>query len=89
MANATPVIATRAIDLPEYLGPSAIYIDGSAGALADAILELDADDERIKTLGRELRERAAREFSYERTAQRISDVYAQALGSNGGDRASR
>ena len=29
MVNATPVIATRAVDIPEYLGDLGIYIDGS------------------------------------------------------------
>ncbi len=37
MVNATPVIATRAVDIPEYLGQLGIYVDGSGDSIAEAI----------------------------------------------------
>jgi hypothetical protein len=33
MVNATPVIATRAVDIPEYLGELGIYVDGTAESI--------------------------------------------------------
>jgi glycosyltransferase involved in cell wall biosynthesis len=41
MMNATPVIATRAADIPEYLGDLDIYIDGTAESIVQAIMKVE------------------------------------------------
>ena len=51
MVNATPVIATRAVDIPEYLGDLGIYIDGSASAIAGAISEIEIGRTNLSALG--------------------------------------
>jgi len=83
MANATPVIARRAIDMPEYLGDAAIYTDGSAESLATAILELDRDEERVKSLGLQLRSRAQSQFTFGGMAERLLRVCNEALAPTG------
>ncbi|HEV2208390.1 MAG TPA: glycosyltransferase family 4 protein [Verrucomicrobiae bacterium] len=84
MSNATAVIATRAVDIPEYLGDSAIYTDGSARSLAEAVLALDADPERAKRLGAELRQRAEKEFTFGNMSEKLLRVCTEALGASGG-----
>jgi glycosyltransferase involved in cell wall biosynthesis len=79
MANATPVIASRAVDLPEYLGDLGIYVDGSGTSLARALVELDRDPMRVRDVGRRLRERAESQFSQERIAEEILQIYFAAL----------
>lgn len=76
MANATPVIATRAADISEYLGELGIYIDGSSEAIANAICDIESGRLEIRELGHRLRERAASELEVGKIAERICDLYA-------------
>jgi len=79
MANATPIIATRKAELPEYLGEDAIYIEeNSPEELADAVLSLMNDRDGARTLGRNLRKRAEDKFSWKVIAGKVSKVYGEA-----------
>jgi glycosyltransferase involved in cell wall biosynthesis len=78
MANATPIIATRAIDIPEYLGELGIYIDGSAASIAAAILEIEGGAVKLDRLGAGLRAKAHVELGYDRIAAVIASEYSRA-----------
>ena len=60
MVNATPVVATRAVDIPEYLGELGIYIDGSSASIVDAVLEIESGRRDLIALGSDLRAKALR-----------------------------
>ena len=77
MVNATPVIATRAVDIPEYLGDLGIYVDGSAKSIADAIIEIEKDGRDLKGLGQKLRTKALTELDYSKIAQDLSGKYSR------------
>jgi len=78
MANATPVIATREAELPEYLGEEGIYIEeNSPEELADAVLSLINDQDLVHSMGRNLRKRAEGRFSWEIVAGEISEIYGE------------
>jgi len=62
MVNATPVVATRAVDIPEYLGELGIYIDGSSASIVDAVLEIESGRRDLIALGNGLRARALAEL---------------------------
>ncbi len=75
MVNATPVIATRAVDIPEYLGDLGIYIDGSGASIADAITEIESGRRNLDELGPKLRARALAELDYNKIADGLSREY--------------
>jgi len=75
MVNATPVIATRAVDIPEYLGELGIYLDGSAASLVDAVTKVEAGQYDLRTLGQQLRSKALAELDYHKIAQELSQEY--------------
>lgn len=77
MANATPVIATRCVDIPEYLGSSGIYIDGSAASIAQAIIDAEADGAKLQAIGMELRQRAIQQLDVKAVAERMRDIYSR------------
>ena len=77
MVNATPVIATRAVDIPEYLGELGIYVDGTAASIADAITEVESGSRDLKVLGEKLRARALAELDYSKIAQDLSGEYSR------------
>jgi glycosyltransferase involved in cell wall biosynthesis len=77
MVNATPVIATRAVDIPEYLGDLGIYVDGSAKSIADAIIEIENGGRDLKCLGEKLRAKALTELDYGKIAQDLSAEYSR------------
>jgi len=77
MVNATPVIATRAADIPEYLGDLGIYIDGSASSIAKAIVELESGSKDLAKLGHNLRAKALAELDYRKIALKLSQEYAR------------
>ena len=77
MVNATPVIATRAVDIPEYLGELGIYIDGTAASIADAITEVESGSRDLNVLGEKLRARALAELDYSKIAQDLSGEYSR------------
>ena len=77
MVNATPVIATRAVDIPEYLGDLGIYVDGSAASLVDAICEIESGRRNLGELGERLRARALAELDYHKIASELSREYSR------------
>lgn len=77
MVNATPVIATGAIDIPEYLGDLGIYVDGSAASIADAIVEIESGHRDLADSGASLRARALNELDYSKIAHDLSEEYAR------------
>jgi glycosyltransferase involved in cell wall biosynthesis len=78
MANATPVIATRKADLPEYLEDLGIYIaEDSARELADAMGRLKDDPAAARALGIELRKRAESKYSKEVIGGELLKIYRE------------
>jgi glycosyltransferase involved in cell wall biosynthesis len=77
MVNATPVIATRAVDIPEYLGDLGIYIDGSAAAIAGAISEIESGRKNLSAVGQGLRTKALAELDYNKIAEELSTEYSR------------
>jgi len=76
MANATPVVATRCADLPEYLGDFGLYIDErSTFQLVNTIVGLIKDKKKVDSLGRKLRHRAEYEFDLDKVADDIIQEY--------------
>jgi glycosyltransferase involved in cell wall biosynthesis len=80
MVNATPVIATRAVDIPEYLGDLGIYVDGSANSIADTICRIEEGSIDLTTLGKKLRAKALAELDYQKIAEEISGMYSRMSG---------
>jgi len=80
MVNATPVIATRAVDIPEYLGDLGIYTDGSAAAIAEAISEIESGRPDLSALGERLRAKALAELDYDKIAEDLSTEYSRISG---------
>jgi len=77
MVNATPVIATRMGDIPEYLGDLGIYVDGSAKSIADAICQIEDGAVDLATLGKNLREKALSELDHHKIAEELSGIYSK------------
>jgi glycosyltransferase involved in cell wall biosynthesis len=75
MVNATPIIATRAVDIPEYLGGLGIYIDGSPASIVEAIIQVESGQHDLTTLGQSLRAKALAELDYHKIAQQLSREY--------------
>jgi glycosyltransferase involved in cell wall biosynthesis len=75
MVNATPVIATRAVDIPEYLGEFGIYIEGSALSIADAITQVESGQTDLREFGKQLRAKALAELDYHKIAGELSREY--------------
>jgi glycosyltransferase involved in cell wall biosynthesis len=78
MALAKPVVASHVSALPEIVVPGETGLlvrAGDFGGLADSIDSLLADPQRATVMGRVGRDRARREFTVERMAQRTADVY--------------
>ncbi len=80
MVNATPVIATRAVDIPEYLGDLGIYVDGTANSIADAICRIEERSIDLNILGKKLRAKALAELDYQRIAEELSGMYSRMSG---------
>lgn len=80
MVNASPVIATRAVDIPEDLGELAIYIDRSAAAIAEAICEMESGRKNLTAWGEPLRTKALAELDYNRVAEELSAQYSRISG---------
>jgi glycosyltransferase involved in cell wall biosynthesis len=73
MACGTPVVAVREPALVEVAGDAAVLVDD--GKLADGIRTALSERERLRAAGLE----RAREFTWERTAERTLAVYREAL----------
>ncbi len=82
MANATPVIATNVIGLPEYINGCGILVNpNSPEELAEAMIKLmDNADLRIE-FGRKGRQRAANCFAWDVVAKKTVDIYRNVLNS--------
>jgi glycosyltransferase involved in cell wall biosynthesis len=83
MERARPVIATAVGGLPEIVadGETGLVVpSGDAEALAEAIVGLAGALERAVEMGAAGRERALAEFTPERSARRIEELYSSALG---------
>jgi glycosyltransferase involved in cell wall biosynthesis len=76
MANATPVIGTRCVDIPEYLGSLGIYIDGSPESIANAIYDIENGSTDIRSLGMELRHKATEEMDINQIGKNLCSIYA-------------
>ncbi len=80
MANATPVVATDAVELPEYLGDAAVYVPvNNSAILAEKMRELLNDSQKRQNLAKKLRERAETIFSWENVAKQLLKEYEKAL----------
>jgi len=56
---------------------------GDAEQISDLIVQLTADAERLKALGRSARERVERQFSIERMVKRYGEMYSELMNSTG------
>ncbi len=80
MASGLPVMASRAASIPEVAGDAALLVDPEdAGAWADGLVRLLADDAFRAELVSRGRERAAL-CTWERTARLTRDVYRRVAG---------
>jgi glycosyltransferase involved in cell wall biosynthesis len=80
MERARPVIASAVGGLPEIVahGETGLVVPpGDAEALADAIVTLAGDHERVTAMGRAGRDRALTEFPPERSVARIEELYSR------------
>lgn len=78
MALARPIVATNVGGNPELVeeGKSGRLVPAAdPGALAEAVLDLVADPEEARRMGREARRRVAEEFSLEGMAERHEALY--------------
>jgi len=81
MAMALPTVAFDTPVNREYLGTLGVYAGrtGDPAALADAVAGLLNDPQRRTELGRQLRARAARHFSWDRTGRHLLNIYRTIL----------
>lgn len=83
MALGQPVVAYDTPVHREYLGEAGVYVpQGDVEALADAIRELVHDPDRRSYLGRQLRQRAARNYSWAAAGDRINTLYQNLVQQN-------
>ena len=79
MASGTPVVTSNVSSLPEVVGDAAVLVDPySAEAIADGILSVL----RSSHLRDDLRERGfarVKAYSWQRSVQRVRDVYGEVL----------
>jgi glycosyltransferase involved in cell wall biosynthesis len=80
MVNGTPVIATRAVDIPEYLGDLGIYVDGSGESIADAIVRVELGTADVGILGAKMRQKAMAELDSHKIAEQLTGMYTQIRG---------
>jgi len=80
MANGVPVIASRSVGLPEYLGQDGIFLkEGDPLGLAEVMLKLIRDPVQREALGRRLSEKAAKSFSWEVIANEHIELFRSVL----------
>lgn len=85
MAMALPTVAFDTPVSREYLGDLGVYAEaGDHISLAEAIESLLSDEKKAAALGRKLRERAMREYSWERAGERILEIYDSLCRRKGG-----
>jgi glycosyltransferase involved in cell wall biosynthesis len=88
MAMALPTVAFDTPVSREYLGTLGVYAEraGDPAALADAIAGLLREPQRRTELGRKLRARATRHFSWDRAGRHLLNIYRTVLESKARDR---
>ena len=82
MAASKPVVATNGGGIPEIVidGVTGLLVRmGDSEAMADAILRLLADPNRAMEMGRLGRQRVVANFTIERTASQVAEIYAKIL----------
>ncbi len=81
MAMALPVVAYDTPVSREYLGSLGVYASplGDVEALARALASVVADPVAARALGRQLRERAGRHYSWARTGRQLQRVYQSVI----------
>ncbi|HPC47980.1 MAG TPA: glycosyltransferase, partial [Deltaproteobacteria bacterium] len=80
MACRVPVVSTTGGALPEVVGDAGVLVPpGDAQALARAIAGLLDDPQRRETLARAGYERVRRHFTWRNTAERVVEVYREAI----------
>jgi len=81
MANAVPVIATRNVGLPEYLGEAGVYIRKNGPEdLAQKMKQLMNNADLRVTLGSELRKRALEQYSWDVIARKTFGLFKEIIG---------
>ena len=83
MASSVPVVATRVGGTPEIVrdGETGILVPArDSAALASAVLDLQANSDRRRSMGEAGRARVVSEFSLERMVQRYEQLYGEVLG---------
>lgn len=84
MAMALPTVAFDTPGQREYLGKYGTYAPlGDSAALAQRILALVASPAQRRELGQHLRSRAIQQFSWERSAQIMQEMYEKVLRRDG------
>ena len=74
MACATPVIASNSSSIPEVVGDAGVLIDPQdIDALCEALLQMEADENRCKILSQKGMQRA-KEFSWQTSAKALQKV---------------
>ncbi|OAQ51248.1 hypothetical protein HTG_18060 [Natrinema mahii] len=85
LACGVPVVATTGGGLPEVVGDAGVLVEpGDSDAIADAVRDLLADDDRRRELGRRGRERILEEFDWERAARETVREYRAAIETRSG-----
>ena len=81
MSMALPIVATSVSDIPEVLGPDCgrIVAPNDVEALTTAIGDLLESPEEAARLGRNARERLAREYSFEAVEDRVERLLEQTV----------
>jgi glycosyltransferase involved in cell wall biosynthesis len=80
MACGAPTVSTTAGALPEVIGKAGILVPpADVRALVDAISALVANPEKRKHLSAIGRRRIVQKFNWRNTAQKTTDVYAEAI----------
>jgi glycosyltransferase involved in cell wall biosynthesis len=77
LANATPVIATRTVDIQEYLGDLGLYVEGTGASIAQAISQVEEQLSDFRSLGTKMRERAIAELNIEKIARDMRCFYSR------------
>jgi phosphatidylinositol alpha-mannosyltransferase len=78
-ACATPVVASDIGGYREVIEPGTAVLapPGDPKALADAVIDLLADEERRAAIGAAARQLALERYSWDRIAGRLADIYEQ------------
>jgi glycosyltransferase involved in cell wall biosynthesis len=79
MYHGTPVVTSNVSSLPEVVGDAAMLVDPySSESIADGMRRV-LTDEHLRAFLRERGMARAREFSWERSVQRIREVYGEVM----------